>query len=131
MSKSVKKHFDLSFVSTHHQDPLLNQLKLRDELLLLQLQLLQGRRGGGGGDLGLVRVAVGPGGRGRGCGLHHMRLLQEIDLKLLLELMHQLFQLFPTRFGQLLLEEEKRRRRMKSPVNPSIAKSDREKRSDK
>lgn len=91
---------------SHHQDPLLDELQLRDELLLLNLQLLEcGSRGGvGRRHLALFAAVVVRGrclsSRSRS-GLHHVRLLQQVDLQLLLELLHELLQLFAARFCQL------------------------------
>jgi hypothetical protein len=77
---------------TYHEDPLLHDLQLRDELLLLDLQLLQRGRGRRRRDLVLRLLAR----------LHHVRLLKEVDLKLLLNLLHQLLKLLAAGLGQLL-----------------------------
>ena len=64
---------------------MLDQLKLRNELLLLHLQVLQGR--GGLGPVGLQQVG----------------LLHKVDLELLLQLGDQALELLPAAISQLLL----------------------------
>ena len=86
------------FSSSHHEHPLLDELDLGDELLLLHLELLQRRGGGGGGDLPLRRPH---GARRLLAHLHHVRLLEEVDLELLLQLVHHLLQLLPPGLRQL------------------------------
>lgn len=83
---------NLAMYPTYHEDPLLHDLQLRDELLLLDLQLLQRGRGRRRRDLVLRLLAR----------LHHVRLLKEVDLKLLLNLLHQLLKLLAAGLGQLL-----------------------------
>jgi len=68
-------------------------LQLRNELLLLHLQLLQSRVFA---PAGLVAFAVGS--------LHHVSLLEQIDLQLLLKMMHELLQLLSAGLRQLLEE---------------------------
>ena len=87
-----------NFPRSHHEHALLHELDLRDELLLLHLQLLQRGGRGGGGDLSLGRPH-----RARRllAHLHHVRLLEEVDLELLLQLVHHLLQLFPPGLRQL------------------------------
>ena len=61
---------------------------MRDELLLLHLELLHGRLA-----LGSCLLP----------GLHQVRLLQQVDLELLLKLVHHLLKLFSSCVGHLLL----------------------------
>lgn len=78
----------------YHEKSLLHQLELWDQLLLLYLQLLHSLAWFSTILATIFRIA--------GIGLHEMSLLQEIDLQLLLKLMHQLFQLFASCISQLL-----------------------------
>ena len=87
-----------NFPRSHHEHALLHELDLRDELLLLHLQLLQRGGRGGGGDLALRRP---DGARRLLAHLHHVRLLQQVDLELLLQLVHHLLQLLPPGLRQL------------------------------
>lgn len=64
----------------------LGDLQLLDKLLLLKGQLLKCRRG-------LFLVS----------GLHQVGLLNNVDLKLFLQLLHVLLELLPAQLGELVL----------------------------